>query len=95
MKKNTILFLVQYRSLEQKLLAGLNAHYEVLVAQTRREAMAFLAAHTVDLVLADVPSTRFNLARFWEDARARNPEVRFFLLLDKGIRLDQMPRAHG
>ncbi len=95
MKKNTILFLVQYRSLEQKLLAGLNAHYEVLVAQTRREAMAFLATHTVDLVLADVPSARFNLARFWEDARARNPEVRFFLLLDKGTRLDQMPRAHG
>lgn len=86
---------MHYRSLEQKLLAGLNAHYDVQIAQTRREAMAFLANHAVDLVLADVPSTRFNLARFWEDARTRNPEVRFFLLLDKGTRLDQMPRAHG
>ncbi len=57
--------------------------------------MVFLAEHTIDLVLADVPSTRFDLARFWEDARSRNPEVRFFLLLDKGTRLDQMPRAHG
>jgi two-component system response regulator RegX3 len=95
LKRNTILFLVRYRFLEQKLLAGLNAHYDVLIAQTRREAMAFLADHVIDLVLADVPSARFNLARFLEDARARNPEVRFFLLLDKGTRLDQMPRAHG
>ncbi|HQE93618.1 MAG TPA: winged helix-turn-helix domain-containing protein [Anaerolineae bacterium] len=95
MKRNTLLFLVRYRSLEQKWLAGLNAHYEVLIAETRREALAFLTTHPVDLVLADVPSIRFDLARFWEEARARNPEVRLFLLLDKGTRLDQVPRAHG
>jgi len=95
LKRNTILFLVRYSSLDQKLLASLNAHYEVLIAQTRREAVALLASHTIDLVLADVPSVRFDLARFCQDARKRNADIRFFLLLDKGTRLDQMPRAHG
>jgi len=94
-KRNTILFLTRYRSLEQQLLPGLSAHYTVHVAQTRREAVAVLNAHHVDLVLADVSALRFDLGRFWNDARAWNPEMRFFLLLEKGTRLDQVPRAHG
>ena len=95
MKHYTILFLTRYRSLEQQLLPGLSAHYTVNVAHTRRDAIAALADHQVDLVLADVPALRFDLARFWDDARARNPDMRFFLLLEKGTRLDQVPRSHG
>jgi len=94
-KRYTILFLTRYRSLEQQLLSGLSAHYTVNVAQTRREAIAALSAQQVDLILADVPVLRFDLVRFWDDARARNPDMRFFLLLEKGARLDQVPRSHG
>ncbi len=94
-KRDTILFLVRYGSPDQKLLAALNAHYDVLVAETRRQAIAFFTDHTIDLVLADVPSLRFDLGRFCEAARKQNPEIRFFLLLDKGTRLDQVPRVHG
>jgi two-component system response regulator RegX3 len=94
-KHYTILFLTRYRSLEQRLLPGLNAHYTVSVAQTRREAIAALNTQQIDLVLADVSALRFDLVRFWDDARARNPDMRFFLLLEKGTRLDQVPRSHG
>ncbi len=76
-------------------MPGLGVHYTVSVAQTRREAIAVLAGQPVDLVLADVPAVRFDLVRFWDDARARNPDIRFFLLLNKGTRLDQVPRSHG
>lgn len=95
MKRYTILFLTRYGSLEQQLLPGLSAHYTVHVAQTRREAIAVLNAQQVDLILADVPALRFDLVRFWDDARARNRDIRFFLLLEKGTRLDQVPRSHG
>ncbi len=95
MKRYTILFLTRYGSLEQQLLPGLSAHYTVHVAQTRREAIAALNAQQVDLILADVPALRFDLVRFWDDARARNRDMRFFLLLEKGTRLDQVPRSHG
>lgn len=95
MKRYTILFLTRYRSLEQQLLSGLSAHYTLSVAQTRREAIAALNTQQIDLVLADVPALRFDLVRFWDDARARNPDMRFFLLLEKGTRLDQVPRSHG
>jgi len=94
-KRYTILFLTRYGSLEQQLLPGLSAHYTVHVAQTRREAIAALNAQQVDLILADVPALRFDLVRFWDDARARNRDMRFFLLLEKGTRLDQVPRSHG
>lgn len=95
LKRYTILFLTRYRSLEQQLLPGLSAHYTVHVAQTRREAIAVLTGQSVDLVLADVPAVRFDLVRFWDDARAQNPDIRLFLLLEKGTRLDQVPRSHG
>ena len=95
MKRYTILFLTRYGSLEQQLLPGLSAHYAVHVAQTRREAIAALNTQQIDLVLADVPTLRFDLVRFWDDARARNSDIRFFLLLKKGTRLDQVPRSHG
>ncbi len=94
MKSHTILFLVQHRSLDREVLAALSVHYEVLIAPTRREAIAFLENQSVALVLADVPSTRFNLARFWEEAQKYNPDMRFFLLLDKGTSPDQAPYAH-
>ncbi|MBN2394390.1 MAG: winged-helix domain-containing protein [Anaerolineae bacterium] len=95
MKRYTILFLTRYRSLEQELLPSLGAHYTVSVAQTRREAIAVLNTQQIDLIMADVSTLRFDLVRFWDDARARNPDMRFFLLLEKGIRLDQVPRSHG
>jgi two-component system, OmpR family, response regulator RegX3 len=95
LKRHTILFLTRYRSLEQQLLPGLSAQYTVSVVTTRREAVATLNTQPVDLVLVDVPTLRFDLGRFWEDARTRNPDIRFFLLLEKGTRLDQVPRSHG
>jgi two-component system response regulator RegX3 len=94
-KRYAILFLTRYGSLEQQLLPGLSTHYTVHVAQTRREAIAALNTQQIDLVLADVPALRFDLVRFWDDARARNSDMRFFLLLKKGTRLDQVPRSHG
>lgn len=95
MKQHTILFLTRYRALEQELFAGLSTHYTVSVAQTRREALTALTDQSVDLVLADVPVVRFDLSRFWDDARAHNPEIRFFLLLNKSTQLDQVPHSHG
>ena len=95
MKRYTILFLTRYRSLEQRLLPGLSTHYTVCVAQTRRDAIATVSTQQIDLVLADFSALRFDLVRFWDDARARNPDIRFFLLLEKGTRLDQVPRSHG
>lgn len=77
------------------MLAGLERHYDVIVARLRREALSCLKDSPVDLVLVDVPSIRFSLSRFYNDALADDPEHRLFLLLNKGMRLDQLPHMHG
>ena len=95
MRRYTVLFLVHNRPLEKQLLAGLGQHYAVLVAHLRREALSYLENNAIDLVLVDVPSIRFSLQRLYDDVLANDPERRLFLLLGKGIRLDQVPRVQG
>jgi DNA-binding response OmpR family regulator len=95
LKRYTVLILVRNRPLEKQLLAGLGQHYDVMVARLRREALSCLEDKAVDLILIDVPSIRFSLARFYDDVLTDGPERRLFLLLNKGTRLDQLPRVHG
>ena len=95
MKQQAILLLVRNRTLETELLTGLRQHYAVDLMQSRRAAMAALTDQVVDLILIDVPSIRFDLARFCEDVLKHWPDKSFFFLLSKGMRLDQMPRAQG
>lgn len=90
-----ILFLVGLRSTEKKLLAGLQSLYEVTVAPTRREGMCALTEASIDLVLVDVPSLRFDIQRFYDSVPEREPLALWFWLLGKGTRLDQMPKAQG
>ncbi len=95
MKRYTVLILVRNRPLEKQLLAGLGQHYDVMVARLRREELSCLKDKAVDLILIDVPSIRFSLARFYDDVLTDGPERRLFLLLNEGTRLDQLPRVYG
>ncbi|MDF1512195.1 MAG: response regulator transcription factor [Anaerolineae bacterium] len=90
-----ILFIVHNRAVETSLLTGLSQHYDVSVANLRRDALKFLAEHEVDLILIDVPSIRFNVLRFFESLKHLDALVLIFLLLGKGGRLDQAPHADG
>lgn len=99
MAQHGILFIVRHRTTEKRLLPGLQRHYAVEVVQTRRDAIAHLHSTTsgfsVDLVLVDLPSLRFDLTRFYDDVQALDASLPFFLLLSKGMRLDQLPHANG
>ncbi|HEY89911.1 MAG TPA: winged-helix domain-containing protein [Thermoflexia bacterium] len=67
--------------------------YEVTLVQGRREALAALKAQAHDLVLIDVPSIRFALARFCDDLRADFPGSTLFLLLSPDKQLTNIPPA--
>lgn len=95
MKQHCILFLVGHRSTEKKLLPGLQRQYDVVTMQTRRDGMRVLANGPIDLVLLDVLSLRFDVQRFCDDMQRSATCSGIFLLLGKGTRLDQMPRAQG
>ncbi|MBN2006142.1 MAG: winged-helix domain-containing protein [Anaerolineae bacterium] len=95
MKSHHILFVVRHRSVEAQLASGLAKYYEVIVVQSRREAVQRYTESKMDLVLIHLPSLRFDLARFCTDLQSRNASVPFFFLLGKGMRLDQLPRADG
>ena len=91
-----ILFTVAHRTVERQLHPVLQRHYQLTTVQLRREAMDVLAHNPLpDLVLVDVPSIRFDVNRFFESLSTMDLSVATFLLLGKGMRLDQMPKAHG
>jgi len=95
LKSHHILFVVRHHSVEAQLSPGLSKYYEVVVAQSRHEAVQRYTEQKMDLVLIHVPSLRFDLARFCADLQSWNAGVPFFFLLGKGMRLDQLPRADG
>ncbi len=95
MKSHHILFVVRHSSVESQLSSGLAKYYEVIVVQSRHEAVQRYTEQKMDLVLIHIPSLRFDLARFCTDLQSWNSGVPFFFLLGKGMRLDQLPRADG
>lgn len=95
MDTRSLLFVLRQRSLENRLLPDLLQHYQVTVVSVRRDALHALATSPPDLMMVDVPSIRFDLARFFEEAGKVCPDLASFLLLGKGMRLDQLPRAYG
>jgi DNA-binding response OmpR family regulator len=90
----TILYIERYRSVEKVVLPVLTQHYEVVVVQTRRDAIQALEETPPDLVLINVPAIRFKLDRFCDDLREQLPNCPIFMLLSKGTRLDQLPRVN-
>ncbi len=94
-KRYVILFLERHRTTKRALLPGLKQQYEVIVADTRREAMRRFQEATPDLILIDVPAIRFSVERFCRDIRAHDVGVLFFMLLDPAMCIEEMPRANG
>lgn len=91
-----VLFAVAHRTVERQLQPVLRRHYQLTSVRLRREAMNVLESESLpDLVLVDVPSIRFDVNRFFESLEALDLSLATFLLLGKGMRLDQMPKAHG
>lgn len=95
MDRQHILFVVAHRSVERRFVPSLEERYEVAVAQLRRDALRIIEAEPPDLVLVDVPSIRFDVERFFQAFEDPPVRITTFLLLGKGMRLDQMPRANG
>jgi DNA-binding response OmpR family regulator len=91
-----ILFAVAHRTVERQLQPALRRHYHVTSVKLRREAMnAVKNRHPPDLILVDVPSIRFDVGRFFDSLEAMDLSIATFLLLGKGMRLDQVPKANG
>lgn len=95
MDRQVALFVVANRSVERRLCPSLEQHYIVKVMQLRRDALKCIEEEQLDLVLMDVPSIRFNIMRFFEAFPNTIDSPTTFLLLGKGMRIDQMPRANG
>jgi DNA-binding response OmpR family regulator len=93
--RQRVLFVVAYRSVEKRLRPSLEQRYDVTVVGLRREALEYLEGEPPDLILVDVDSIRFDVARFFEAIEDLPVPLTTFLLLGKGMRLDQMPKANG
>jgi DNA-binding response OmpR family regulator len=61
----------------------------------RRETLEYLEEEPPDLLLIDVSSVRFDVERLLNDLDGYHVPLTTFLLLNKGTRLDQVPRANG
>jgi two-component system phosphate regulon response regulator PhoB len=90
-----VLFLVGHRSVERRLRPSLEQRYEVRVARLRRETLQHLDVEPPDLLLIDVSSLRFSVERLLDELDDYHVPLMTFLLLNKGTRLDQVPRANG
>ncbi len=95
MDRQCVLFVVAHRSVERELLPTLQQTYEVVLARLRREALQIIDDEPPDLLLVDVPSIRFDISRFFECLDEVPVPITTFLLLGRGMRLDQIPRASG
>jgi DNA-binding response OmpR family regulator len=73
----------------------LEQRYDVTVTRLRREALSHLEAAPPNLILVDVSSIRFDVMRFFDAFDDLPVSLTTFLLLGKGMRLDQMPKANG
>lgn len=92
--QHSILFLVRSRTIE-KLYSNLEQHYDMEIVRTRHDALQRFTQISPNLVLIDIPSLRFDLTRLCADLQAQDPGILLFFLLSKGMRLNQLPRAHG
>ncbi len=95
MDRQHILFVVAHRSVERRLRPSLEQRYDVTVAEIRREALQNVEEEPPDIILIDVPSIRFDVSRFFDSLNDFPVPIITFLLLGKGMRRDQMPRANG
>lgn len=93
--RQRVLFIVGHRTVERRLRPSLERRYEVSVVHLRREALDYLEQEPPDLILIDVGSIRFDVVRFFESLADFPARILTFQLLNKGTRLDQVPRAHG
>jgi len=91
----SVLFVVAHRTLEQSLRPSLEQRYDVAVARVRREALQLIEDEPPTLILLDVPSIRFDVGRFFQSFADLPVRMTSFLLLGKGMRLDQMPSVNG
>ena len=94
-KRYIILFLERHRTTARALLPSLKQQYEVILADTRREGMHHFQEASPDLILIDVPASRFSVERFCQDIRAQDTDVLLFMLLDPMTRIEEMPSANG
>lgn len=95
MRRQSVLFVVAHRTLERRIRPRLEQHYYVQVAQLRREALQRIEDDPPDVVIVDVPSIRFDIERFFEAFDDLPILIYRFLLLGKGMRLDQLPSTNG
>lgn len=95
MTRQGVVFVVARKSVERQLRPGLEQRYEVCIAHTRREALQCVRREAPRVVLVDAASVRFDVGRFFTTLHELLEQVYTFLLLGKGMRLDQMPRANG
>ncbi|MFP4393941.1 MAG: winged-helix domain-containing protein [Anaerolineales bacterium] len=94
-KRYIILFLERHRTTARALLPSLKQQYEVILADTRKEAMRHFQEAAPDLILIDVPAIRFSVERFCQDIRAQDADILLFMLLDPMTRIEEMPSANG
>lgn len=95
MSRHFILYIERHKSVKKVVLPALQQHYKVTVVETHRDAIQIIAEDFPDLTLINVPATRFNLDRFCQELRDQKTEHPIFMLLNKGTRLDQLPRING
>lgn len=90
-----MLFIVSHRAVERRLRPSLEQRYNVTVTRLRREAVALVEEEPPDLILVDLPSTRFDVGRFFDGLDDQPLPVATFLLVGKGTRANQIPKANG
>lgn len=95
MPRSSVLFVVAHRTLDRQLTPSLAQRYDVTVTGVRRDALQFISKRPPSLILFDVASVRFDLGRFYDAVTDLFVRPAWFLLLGKGMRLDQMPSANG
>lgn len=95
MNRQSVLFVAAHQTLKRRLCPSLAQHYTVQTAQLRREALSIIESEPPDLLIVDVASIRFDVIRFFQAFEDLPVKVQTFLLLGKGMRLNQMPRTNG
>lgn len=95
MDRPSVLLVVAHRTLERRLCPRLEEHFRMRTVRLRREALQCIEDAPPNLVVVDVPSIRFDVARFFIAFEDSPAQIYRFLLLGKGMRLDQMPHTHG
>ncbi len=75
------------------IVLSLSKHYQVVVCETRREALDRLGTLAFDLIVLDLASVRFDALRFYQHVRRLQATVPFLLLLPKDATFECLPEA--